>query len=159
VSIAAARRVDPAGLVVAALLLAAAGLIVLDASRLEISSTYGVGPKAMPFVVAAGLVPLAIANVVMAWRADFPAREDADPKAIILILGGLAALIALIGLGAGFIPGTAILFAATTSAFGRRAFFVTDLIIGAGLGLAIFVVFEKLLTLSLPAGPLENLMR
>lgn len=155
---ATARHADPAGFAVAALLLATAGLIVLDASRLQISSTYGVGPKAMPFVVAAGLVPLAIANAVMAWRTDFPAREEADPKAIILILGGLAALIALIGLGGGFIPGTAILFAATTSAFGRRAF-VTDLVIGAALGLAIFFVFEKLLTLSLPAGPIENLLR
>ena len=75
----------------------------------------------MPIVIASGLVLLALGNLVMAWRGDLPERESADPRAIVLILGGLAALIALIGLGGGFIPATAILFAATAAAFGRRA--------------------------------------
>ncbi len=111
----------------------------------------------MPIVVACGLLILSIANLVMALRGDLPPRESADPKAILLILGGLAALIALIGFGGGFIPATAILFAATSAAFGRRAF-ITDLLIGFGLGLVIFLIFDKLLTLSLPSGPLERLL-
>ena len=86
-----------------------------------------------------------------------PEPEPAEPWPILLILGGLAALIALIGLGGGFIPATAILFAATAAAFGRRAF-LTDLIIGAVLGTAAYLLFDKLLTLSLPAGPLERLL-
>jgi putative tricarboxylic transport membrane protein len=68
----------------------------------------------------------------------------------------LAALIAIIGLGGGFIPATAILFAATATAFGRRAIAV-DLAIGAVLGVVVFLLFDKLLTLSLPAGPIERL--
>jgi putative tricarboxylic transport membrane protein len=152
-----ARHVDWAGLFIAALLLAAAGVIFWDTSNLQITSVYGVGPKAMPIVVAAGLVLLSIGNLVMALRGDLPARESADPKAILLILGGLAALIALIGLGGGFIPATAILFATTATAFGRRAF-LTDLAIGLVLGLVVFLMFDKLLTLSLPAGPLERLL-
>jgi putative tricarboxylic transport membrane protein len=152
-----ARRIDRAGLVIALLLLTTAGVIFWDASNLQITSVYGVGPKVMPIVVGAGLALLAIGNLVMALRGELPPRESADPKAILLILGGLAALIALIGLGGGFIPATAILFATTAAAFGRRAFF-TDLAIGFVLGLVVFLLFDKLLTLSLPAGPIERLL-
>lgn len=151
------RRFDPAGIVVAAALLLLAAAIFLDASSLQLAQTYGIGPKAMPYVVACGLVVLAAGNAVLAWRGDFPAREEFDAKAVALILGGLAALIAIIGLGGGFIPATAILFAATSAAFGRRAFHI-DLGIGFLLGAAVYLLFDKLLTLSLPAGPLERLL-
>jgi putative tricarboxylic transport membrane protein len=151
------RRFDPAGGVIAAALALLAGVILWDASRLQITSAYGVGPKMMPIVVACGLIVLTIANLVMAWRGELPARESADPKAVLLILGGLAALIAIIGLGGGFIPATAILFVATSAAFGRRAI-LTDLAIGFALALTIFLIFDKLLTLSLPFGPLERLL-
>jgi putative tricarboxylic transport membrane protein len=150
------RNIDQAGIVIAALLLAAGGIILWDMTTLQITSVYGVGPKAMPIVVAAGLILLSVGNLVIALRGELPDRESADPKAILLILGGLAGLIALIGLGGGFIPATAVLFATTAAAFGRRAF-LPDLAIGAGLGLLIFLLFDKLLTLSLPAGPLERL--
>ncbi len=153
----ATRRFDPAGGVIAAGLALIAGVMIWDASTLTITSAYGVGPKMMPIVVACGLLVLAAANLIMAIRGDLPARESADPKAILLILGGLAALIALIGFGGGFIPATAILFATTSAAFGRKAF-ITDLVIGFGLGFVIFLVFDKLLTLSLPSGPLERLL-
>jgi putative tricarboxylic transport membrane protein len=153
----ARRRLDPAAAVVAAILLVLAGAIFWDMSRLEVSSTYGLGPKAMPIVVATGLVLLAIGNLIMGWTSGLPEPEPADGKPILLILGGLAALIVLIGIGGGFIPATAILFAATATAFGRRAI-VIDLIIGAVLGTAAFLLFDKLLSLSLPAGPLERLL-
>ena len=89
--------------------------------------------------------------------ATFPPREDIDPQAIVLILGGLAALIAIIGLGGGFIAATTILFVDHRAAFGRRAFHI-DLAIGLVLAVAIYLLFDKLLTLSLPAGPLERLI-
>ena len=73
-----------------------------------------------------------------------------------LILGGLAAVIVLIGIGGGFIPAMTILFAATATAFGRRAI-LTDLAIGFVLGLGAYLMFAKLLSLSLPTGPLERL--
>ena len=151
-----ARRVDTAGIVVAALLVIFAAAIFLDTSRLNLAATYGLGPKAMPYVIAGGLILLAIGNLVIALRETPPERESADPKAIALILGGLAVLIACVGFGVGFIPAIAVLFATTSAAFGRRAFLV-DFAIGAGLGLVIYVVFDKLLTLSLPAGPIERL--
>jgi putative tricarboxylic transport membrane protein len=141
---------------IAAILLIIAVVIFWDTSTLTLAPTYGLGPKMMAYVVAAGMAILALGNFWLAWRGDFPERESFDPKAIALILGGLAALIAIIALGGGFIPATAVLFAATSSAFGRRAIGV-DLLIGAALGVAVFLLFDKLLTLSLPAGPVERL--
>jgi putative tricarboxylic transport membrane protein len=151
------RRLDPTAIVIAVLLLVLAGVIFFDMSRLELSSTYGLGPKAMPIVVASGLVLLAIAHVLMAWTGGLPKPEPADPKPILLILGGLAALIVLIGIGGGFILATTVLFVATSAAFGRRALHI-DLLIGIGLATVAYLLFDKLLTLSLPAGPLERLL-
>jgi putative tricarboxylic transport membrane protein len=150
------KRPDTAGIALAAVLLIIAAVIFYDTAALELAPTYGLGPKAMPYVIASGLSILALGNFALAWRGDFPPRESLDVKAIVLILGGFAALIAIIGLGGGFIPATAILFVATCSAFGRRAIHV-DLAIGLVLGFVVFLLFDKLLTLSLPAGPLERL--
>ena len=150
-------RTDFAGVAIAALLAALAGVILWDMSRLQITSTYGVGPKMMPVVVAIGLLVLAAGNLAMVLRGGLPERESADLKAIFFILGGLAALIAVIGLGGGFIVATAILFAATATAFGRQAW-LTDLVIGLVLALVVYLAFDKLLTLSLPAGPIERLL-
>jgi putative tricarboxylic transport membrane protein len=148
---------DRAGLVIAGGLLLLAAIIFWDTANLQLAPTYGVGPKAMPYVVAIGLAVLAIGNALLAWRGDFPERDEFDLQALVLILGGLAALIAIIGLGGGFIVATAILFAATARAFGRRALHI-DLAIGLVLGVAVYVLFDKLLTLSLPAGPIERLI-
>ena len=150
------RRIDRAGIVIVGFLLAVAAVIFWDTSTLQISSVYGLGPKAMPYVIASGLVVLAIGNLAMTLNGELPVRESADPRAIALILSGLVLLIAIIGLGGGFILATAVLFATTSAAFGRRAFHV-DLGIGIVLGVAIFLMFDKVLTLSLPAGPIERL--
>jgi putative tricarboxylic transport membrane protein len=152
-----ARRADPAGIAVAALLALIAAVIVWDTSRLELGQTYGLGPKAMPYVVAAGLALLAIGNFLMGLRGDLPARESADRRAILLILGGLAAVIAIIGLGGGFIFAMTLLFAMTAAAFGRVNY-LADLAIGFALAVVVYLMFDKLLSLSLPAGPLERLL-
>jgi putative tricarboxylic transport membrane protein len=150
------KRIDPAGLAVAALLAVLAGILIYDMTTLQITQTYGVGPKAMPIVVAIGLILLAIGNGLMALRGDFPEREQAAQMPIVLILGGLAAVIVLIAVNGGFIPAMAILFATTAAAFGRRAI-VVDLAIGAVLATVVYLVFAKLLSLSLPMGPIERL--
>jgi putative tricarboxylic transport membrane protein len=151
-----ARRPDHAGLAIAAILMALAALLYWDMTSLQLNAVYGVGPKAMPIVVATGLLLLGIGNAVLAFRGGLPERESIDFSAIALILGGLAALIALIALGGGFIPATAVLFAAVARAFGRRAFLM-DLAIGFVLGLGTYLLFAKLLALTLPTGPLERL--
>ena len=151
------RRLDIAGLVIALLLVALAGIVYWDMNRLQLGAVYGVGPKAMPILVATGLALLGIGNAANAIRGGLPDRESVDMGAIVLILGGLAALIALIALGGGFIPATACLFAAVARAFGRRAI-VADLLIGLALGAFAYLLFAKLLALSLPIGPIERLI-
>jgi putative tricarboxylic transport membrane protein len=151
------RRIDRAGLVIAFALAALAVVLVVDASRLSSGAMYGMGPEAMPIVVAVGLGLLAIGNLVDALRGNLPPRESADPKPVLLILAGLALLIAIIGFGGGFILATSSLFVATSAAFGRRAILI-DSAIALVLTTLIFLAFDRLLTLSLPAGPLERLL-
>jgi putative tricarboxylic transport membrane protein len=151
------RRVDPAGLVIAGLLALLAAVLVWDGSQLSSGAMYGMGPGAMPLVIAAGLGLLAVGNLIDALRGNLPPRESAAPGPVLLILLGLALLIAIIGFGGGFILATASLFVATSAAFGRRAI-VADLVIALVLSTLIYVAFDKLLTLSLPAGPLERLL-
>jgi putative tricarboxylic transport membrane protein len=151
------RRRDPAGIAIAGLLMALAIVIVWDTSNLTLTSVYGVGPKAMPIVVAIGLAVLSVGNFINGMRGDFPPREEINTQAIYRILGGLAALIAVIGFGGGFIIATTLLFAMTSSAFGRKALHI-DLALGFVLATVVYLLFSKVLSLSLPAGPLEHLL-
>ncbi len=151
------RGVDRAGIVIAAALAAIAVVLVWDSRQLPATSMYGMGPEVMPVVIAIGLGLLAIGNLVDALRGNLPARESADPKAVLLILAGLAMLIAIIGLGGGFILATSALFVTTSVAFGRRAL-LTDTVIALVMSTLIYLAFDRLLTLSLPSGPLERLI-
>ena len=153
----ASRRVDPAGVIIALALAALAAVLVWDARQLSSTSMYGMGPEAMPIVVAVGLGLLAIGNLIDALRGNLPPRESADPRAVLLILGGLVLLIAIIGLGGGFILATSALFVTTSAAFGRRAV-LADSAIALVMSTLIYLAFDRLLTLSLPAGPLERLL-
>jgi putative tricarboxylic transport membrane protein len=153
----ASRRVDRAGLVIAAMLAVLAGVLVWDARQLPSTTMYGMGPEAMPVVVAIGLGILAVGNLIDALRGNLQPRESADPRAVLLILGGLVLLIAIIGLGGGFILATSTLFVTTSAAFGRRAIF-TDLAIALVMTTLVYLAFDRLLTLSLPSGPLERLL-
>ncbi|MCP3417329.1 tripartite tricarboxylate transporter TctB family protein [Bradyrhizobium brasilense] len=152
-----ARRVDRAGVVIAAALAGLAAVLVWDASKLSSTTMYGMGPEAMPVVIAIGLVILAIGNLIDALRGNLPPRESMDPKPVWLIIGGLALLIAIIGFGGGFILATSALFVTTSAAFGRRAV-LADTAIALVITTLIYLAFDKLLTLSLPAGPLERLL-
>jgi putative tricarboxylic transport membrane protein len=151
------RRVDRAGVVIAALLAGLAAVLVWDARGLQSTTMYGMGPEAMPVVIASGLALLAIGNLVDALRGHLPARESADPVPVVLILAGLALLIGIIGFGGGFILATSALFVTTSAAFGRRAVLV-DSAIALVMSTLIYLAFDRLLTLSLPAGPLERLL-
>ena len=153
----ASRRIDTAGVVIAVVLAALAAVLVWDSRQLQTTTMYGMGPEVMPVVIAIGLGLLAIGNLFDALRGNLPARESADPKAVLLILVGLALLIGIIGFGGGFILATSALFVTTSTAFGRRAILV-DSAIALVMTTLIYLAFDRLLTLSLPAGPLERLL-
>jgi putative tricarboxylic transport membrane protein len=152
-----AKRLDVAAFVVGLALIAIAAVLWIDASYLVAGSLYGVGPSAAPKIVAFGLAALGLATLLTALRSTTAETESADWSAILVLLGGLAALIALIARGGGFIVASTILFAATSWAFGRRAV-LADALLGFLLAMFIYLVFTKLLTLGLPQGPLERLI-
>ncbi|WP_168166045.1 tripartite tricarboxylate transporter TctB family protein [Bosea sp. PAMC 26642] len=147
---------DRPALIVGILLLVVAAIVGYDASKQTITSNYGIGPTAMPYVACAGLVILGLAHLFVAFRGGLPKPEAADGAALLWIVAGLVGLIACIALGGGFVIAVTIVFACTARGFGRRALLV-DAVIGFVLGFVIFMVFAKLLTLLLPAGPFEHL--
>ena len=151
------RRIDWAGVAIAAVLGLVAGVLALDVSNLQLSPAYGLGPRSAVVIVAVGLAVLALGNLYNALTGGVPEREEYDPRAIVLILGGLAAFIALLAVGGGFIPGVVILFVATAAAFGNKNILL-DFAIGTALAFGAYLLFSKLLSLSLPMGPIERLL-
>lgn len=157
------RAPDRVPVVVGIILLAAAAIVAMDANHIQSGFTYGISPAAVPFVVAGFLALLGAGHLVVAFRRRDPADDSdawnpgpADWKAVSFVLAGLGCLMAAIAAGVGFISGSALLFALTARAFGRRAF-VVDLAIGAVLALLVFLLFNNLLSLTLPEGPIERL--
>ncbi|WP_405403644.1 tripartite tricarboxylate transporter TctB family protein [Paracoccus sp. Ld10] len=151
------RRPDGAALTVAAVLALIAVIIFRDVATLPESRGYsGVGPADVPRWIAWALLALSVWTVVAAFRDAPAARPAQDPAPIAWIIGGLAAQLALLD-RAGFVIATALLFAATARAFGKRNLALT-LPIGLVFTGTIYVVFSQLLNLSLPAGPLERLI-
>jgi putative tricarboxylic transport membrane protein len=151
------RRLDISGLIIAVGLAVLALVIRIDASRMPAAPAYArIGPEAAPNVVALGLLVLAVATAFAAWRGQTSKAERADWPPVLIILGGLGGLILIIAFGGGFIVASAVLFAATSRAFGRQALAI-DFAIGFILALVTYLAFAKLLALSLPSGPLENL--
>lgn len=152
------RRPDWAALVIAIALVALGAVIAWDTGRLGRAAAYArIGPTAFPYAIAAVLVLLGIGTAVKAWLADFPEREHDEAGPILWIVGGLLAQMMLLHT-AGFSIATGVLFAAVARGFGRGPLVLT-VPVGIALAFAIWLVFALLLQLSLPAGPLEHLVR
>ena len=151
------RTPDRAALAIAAGLAIISALILWDAMNLpSAGGAYArVGPKTFPIVISLALFALSAWTVFAAIRRDFPEREEQRWPPMFWIVAGLAAQMLLLKT-AGFSIATGLLFAATAKAFGKGAFWMT-LPIGIALSFVVWMVFARLLQLSLPAGPLENL--
>jgi putative tricarboxylic transport membrane protein len=138
------------------------GLIAVSAlvfwQSWDLKASFGnqtIGPQMMPFVVSGLLALLGVLTIREGRRGTAPPREAESWAAIFWIAGGLAAMIALIK-SVGFVPGTAVLFAATARAFGSTRALV-DFGIGAALALVTYLFFVRVLGLSLPSGAFETL--
>ncbi|OLP60282.1 C4-dicarboxylate ABC transporter [Xaviernesmea oryzae] len=151
-------KADKAAFGIAIFLAALAALIFWDASRLTAVANYSrIGPATIPIVIATCLLGLAVWTAIAARAGDFPARERQQIAPAAWVVGGLVLqMLCLKTLG--FSIATGLLFAMTAAAFGKRKLYIT-IPLGIVLCLAIWLLFAGLLQLSLPAGPLEHLLR
>lgn len=148
-------RLHRPSLVIGVALFAVAVITFNDARGMNIRASYGMGADAASYFVAAFIGVLGVGHLIAALRPGIDA-DKADWKAFGWVSLALAGLIISIWLGGGFILGSSLLFVFTARAFGRKALII-DLLIGAVVAIGIFLLFNKLLTLALPMGPLERL--
>ena len=149
---------DRAGLVIAAaLILAGLGIGVATWSSGSVAMNTPVGPKTVPYIIAAAFLLLGAFTVVAALRAEFPEREQQDWPPMLWIIGGLVVQL-LTMKTVGFAIATGLLFAATAKGFGRGPLWKT-VPIGIVFSFVIWLIFAKGLQLTLPVGTIwERLM-
>lgn len=151
------RRPRWAALIIAAGLAGMAALLLWDAAGQKQDGGYaGVGPADVPRLIAYGLIALAVLTVVSGLRGDLPRPPRQAPAPLLWILGGLGLQLALLHV-AGFVVSGALLFGMTARGFGQRPLW-RNVAVGLGLALVIYGVFDRLLKLNLPGGPLEHLI-
>lgn len=148
---------------ICALLVVLGVLVLTDALRIptDFAQRGPVGPKAVPILVGSLLLVVAVLlarDVLRGGRGEAEGGEDvdltepADWRTVLLLCGAFLANAALIGV-VGFPISGAILFWGAAYALGSRAY-VRDPLIAAGLSILTFAVFNNLLGVPLPGGPL-----
>jgi putative tricarboxylic transport membrane protein len=151
------RRPDGAAFIIAGLLAAFGAVLLWDAGRLPQDGGYaGIGPAAMPKLIGWVLIGLAALTALSGMKRPVASVPRQNPVPLLWIGGGVALQIALLHV-IGFVIATGLLFAATARAFSERRL---PLALAAGFVLALIVygIFDRLLQLNLPAGPLETLI-
>ncbi|MCO5064128.1 MAG: tripartite tricarboxylate transporter TctB family protein [Rhizobiaceae bacterium] len=150
------HRPDRAVLVIAAVLMAVALAIFYGTTQQGGVAGYSpVGPKTVPYIIAAALAGLSVLTAIAGLRGEFPEREEQNLPPMLWIVGGLAVQM-LTMKTAGFSLATGLLFAATAKGFGRGPLWMT-IPIGIVFSFIVWLIFAKGLQLSLPAGPFEQL--
>lgn len=151
------RRPRWAAFVIAAGLAGVAVLMLVDAAGLKQDGGYaGVGPADVPRLIAYVLLLLSGLTVVAGLKGNLPRPPRQAPAPILWIMGGLIGQLTLLHV-VGFAISGAILFGMTARGFGQRPLWKA-LVVGLVLSLAIYGVFDRLLRLNLPGGPLEQLI-
>ena len=154
---------DHSELGVCALLLLT-GLLVLIDSLLGTnagSSSDPLGPHAVPFVLGLLLLVLAVllaVDVLRGGHGEAEAGEDidlavpADKRTVGMLAGVLIAAAVLIPIIGWPLAGMALFWGAAYTLGSRRP--LADPLIAAGISLATWIVFDPLLGVDLPGGPL-----
>lgn len=151
------RRPQGAAFIIAAGLAGLAALILFDAAGLKQDGGYaGVGPADVPRLIAYALLALAVMTVVTGLKGNLPRPPRQAPAPVLWILGGLGLQLVLLHV-VGFVISGALLFGMTARGFGQRPLWKA-VAVGLVLALIIYGLFDRLLQLNLPAGPLERLI-
>ncbi len=149
-------------------LLAVLGVLVLvDAINIptDFAQRGPVGPKTVPIVVGVGLLLVAVMlarDVLRGGRGEAEGGEDVDLTApsdwrtVLLLSAAFLANAALIGV-VGFPISGAVLFWGAAYALGSRNY-VRDPLIAAAMSIVTFVLFNNLLGVPLPGGPLMEVL-
>ncbi|MFI6939727.1 tripartite tricarboxylate transporter TctB family protein [Streptomyces sp. NPDC050418] len=148
---------------VSVLLLALGVLVLSDAltMQVEIEQRGPIGPKTVPIVVGIGLLVIAVLLAVDVLRGgrgeaeggeDIDLSEPADGRTVLLLAGVFLAFAVLIG-PLGFPIAGALLFWGAAFALGSRRT-DRDPLIAAVLSVVTYAVFNNLLGVPLPGGPL-----
>ncbi|WP_320777474.1 tripartite tricarboxylate transporter TctB family protein [Streptomyces sp. CRN 30] len=152
---------------VSVLLLLLGVLVLTDAVTMDVDLTQRgpVGPRTVPIAVGIGLLVIAVllaVDVLRGGRGEAEAGEDvdlsepADWRTVLLLVGvflGAAVLIEPVG----FPVAGALLFWGAAYALGSRHY-DRDPLIAAVLSLLAYVVFNNLLGVPLPGGPLMGVL-
>ncbi|WP_098024566.1 tripartite tricarboxylate transporter TctB family protein [Streptomyces sp. st115] len=152
---------------VCVLLFALGALVLTDAltMNVDIAQRGPIGPRTVPFVVGAGLLlvgALLAVDVLRGGRGEAEGGEDvdldepADWRTVLLLAGVFLATAVLIG-PLGFPIAGALLFWGSAYALGSRQH-DRDPLIAAGLSLFTYFVFDNLLGVPLPGGPLMGVL-
>ncbi|MFE5615958.1 tripartite tricarboxylate transporter TctB family protein [Streptomyces sp. NPDC056524] len=142
-------------------------LVLTDALTMtvDIAQRGPVGPKTVPVVVGTGLLVVAVLLAIDVLRGgrgeseggeDVDLSEPADRRTVLLLAGVFLAFAVLIG-PVGFPVAGALLFWGAAYALGSRHLHRAPLI-AAGLSLLTYVVFNNLLGVPLPGGPLMGVL-
>jgi putative tricarboxylic transport membrane protein len=150
---------------ISALLTVLGVLVLADAVSLPDTGQRGVGPDVVPIVVGVALLLVAALlarDVLRGGQGEAEGGEDIDLTApgdwrtVLLLAAAFLANVVLIGL-VGFPISGAVLFWGAAYALGSRNF-VRDPLIAAGLSIVTYLVFNDLLGVSLPGGPLMGVL-
>ncbi|WP_418956210.1 tripartite tricarboxylate transporter TctB family protein [Streptomyces tritici] len=152
---------------VSLILLLLGALVLTDALTLSVELTQRgpVGPRTVPLVVGAGLLLVAVllaVDVLRGGRGESEAGEDVDlsepgdHRTVLLLVGVFLGFAVLVG-PLGFPVSGALLFWGAAYALGSRHP-RRDPLIAAALALVTYVVFNNLLGVPLPGGPLMGVL-